>query len=166
MSLYPLKLVTDIPSEYVPDLEWSMGPLFLYMKISGVPIGQSSSSSWLRRKLVLCGGTIMVMWTITGNIFNLLSLEPYPNQGKWVGTLWRLIGPLVNISVTMNLFWLAHMQWKSLWNTAIEIEEALRFDLQFYRSLRRTTSAAAALLVLVKQRQTSHLIAINTPPQS
>ena len=69
MSLDSLSVIQYIPSKYALDLEWSLGPLFFCLKVFGVPIGQSTWSSSLRRKLVVGGGAILVIWIALSQLY-------------------------------------------------------------------------------------------------
>ena len=158
MSLDSQSVIQYIPSKYAPDLEWSLGPLFFCLKVFGVPIGQSSWSSSLRRKLVVGGGAILVIWIALSKLCILFNSNVNSNENDWIISFSKITGPVASPLIAINLFWLACMQWTSLWNTAMEIDMTLRFDRQFYHSFRRATTAAIALLLTVNQHQTSHVI--------
>jgi len=148
-----LKHTPDISFTFRPDLEWSFRPMFLCLKSVGLPFGQSNSSSTVRRNVFFCGRMMILLWIVATNSYILYQLKPsHLSAERWSGPL----GPLANVLVTINLFWLAHMQWAPLWNTVIEMVQILRLDETSYRSIRKVTVAALILFMLVNRCRTSH----------
>ena len=119
----------------------------------GVSINHSIPLSALKRIISLCVGTIIITWSLATNASSIFQWEPDPYKGKWIKVFSKLIGPLANIWVAANLFWFAHVQWKSLWRTVTNIELALGFDQSFYRTLRKASITAVLMLLSVNECQ-------------
>ena len=149
MSQVNLEDIPTIPSEYPPDLEWSMRPMFLLMQMFGIPTFPHRSSSHFRRYTLLCAGFIIMIFILTFNMQLVYDWTSSNHKEGWITSLHKFYPPLTNIVITFNLIASAHMQWTSMWKIAIEIENSIRFDATFYHSLRKIAIAVWLMLIVV-----------------
>lgn len=145
-----------------PDLEWSLQPVFLWMQILGIPSGRFHLSSILRRAIVLMVGVIMVIWRVLSSIsFFLVNINRMIKDGgnepgfqsskteKCMEVINEILLLFSDVSMNLSFVAVSHWQWKSLWKKACKIEEAMKLDETFFRSLRKIAWAAIVVLILV-----------------
>ena len=148
--------IPTIPSEYLPDLEWSFRPIVLWMRMLGIPMDRFHSRSSLPRYAFLCVGITVMVWMGASDLFFITHGRPHRsmkiNSAFYEGTrlLLEIYRPLNSILTSLSFFIVVHTQWKSLWKIAIEIENNVKFDATFYRSLRTASFVTLALLAVVK----------------
>lgn len=147
-----LRDIPTIGSEHVPDLEWSLKPIVLWMQIFGVPFRSSSSS---HHYISLFVGIMMMIWIGALNIYSVYGWYTSKSEAGWMTKLNKIYPPLSSIVVAFSLIISVQFKWPSIWKMAIEIEKNMGLDLNFYRFLRKIAMAGVAANILVN----SHVIA-------
>ena len=134
------------------DLTSCLQPIFLWMQMVGIPSGEYHSSSRYRRYPILVVGIALMTWVVTANSYKLLQVPDRSGGGstrQWTWALKTFQTHSAHIVISLNLFIGAHLQWRHLWHKACQIEQIMSFNADFYRALRKISTAAISLLLLV-----------------
>lgn len=138
---------------------WGLQPFFLWLQILGLPPVQSRPSwTTFQRRAVLLIGTIVMVWTTSSNIHKIVNYIDVETVGSgqklsltwmWTKVLQELQNHCFSILINLTFFIVVHVQQTSMWSTILLVEPSLRFHTTFYQSVRRTSRAALALIILV-----------------
>ena len=153
-----LKKLPTVDRRYQRDLAWGLQPILLWLQMLAIPSVQLRSSSPFQRVAVPLVGMVMVIWMVSSNVLKLLNyIHTGINDSKqsltwiWIDALQELQHHSISILTSISLFIGAYVQQKSMWSSFVLVERSLRFDENFYRSVRRTSMAAIAVLIFVSE---------------
>lgn len=154
-----VKRLPRISSKHQRDLGWALVPIFVWMQILGIPTGRFHSSWTIHRYVVLFVGMMMmtsVLFSVTDRMLNYKNrqannlMKKLTDTEKWIDALQEFQTYCATITMNFSLFIVANIKWTSMWKKATEIEESMEFDQAFYCSVRKLSTAALTLLMLVR----------------
>ena len=157
-----MRRVTKLPtitSKYEHDLTWALQPIFVWLQVLGIPTGQIHLASTIRRYTVLFIGVGMMLYTIFSVMDRMLNyIRQQPDNSTdtlsgteiWIDALQEFQTYCATILISLSFYIAANVTWIPMWKNAVQIEQSMRFDKTFYRSIRNISTAALTLLALVK----------------
>ena len=136
----------------IPDVAWSLKPIFIWMQIIGIHLIPSAIHSTLRRFSNLCFDLSMLLATIITRIYKFsVSIDGLSatNTQMLSQIMTKLHLDLSVIGIHIGMLTTALFKWRSLWLCIQQIEQVLQFHEQFYQKLRRFTLVTLVWIVLV-----------------
>lgn len=140
------------------DSSWSLGPLFIWLRLFGIVLNKSSNSATVQNYLgrsvrflalfCMVAVRIYIIYDDTHRIISALKAQSVATQ-LWSEALRGLTKDLALITIQITNLVVSCSRWKQLWSCIRRIERLMNFEKIYYIRLRRTCLMGIMWLILV-----------------